>query len=102
MPCDILIRSDIGTKKIRYSPIVVATARPRAAPHPWNERCGCTMIVVFGAFSNLPARSCQRGTTKERMAKTFSDVTCTVCGCACDDLQVTVHEDCITHVERAC
>jgi formylmethanofuran dehydrogenase subunit B len=36
------------------------------------------------------------------MANTFSDVTCTVCGCACDDLQVTVENDCVKHVQRAC
>ena len=36
------------------------------------------------------------------MLQTFSDVACTVCGCVCDDLRVTVSGDRISHVEGAC
>ena len=36
------------------------------------------------------------------MPQTFSDVACTVCGCVCDDLQVTVDDGCITQVSGAC
>ncbi len=36
------------------------------------------------------------------MPQIFSDVACTVCGCVCDDLQVTVSGDRISHVEGAC
>lgn len=36
------------------------------------------------------------------MSQTFSDVACTVCGCVCDDLQVTFSGDRISHVEGAC
>ena len=36
------------------------------------------------------------------MPQTHSDVACTVCGCACDDLQVTVDGNRITQVQRAC
>ena len=36
------------------------------------------------------------------MPQTFSDVACTVCGCVCDDLRVTVSGDRISHVEGAC
>lgn len=36
------------------------------------------------------------------MRQTFLDVPCTVCGCVCDDLQVTASGDCITHAEGAC
>src|SRR5262245_30032138 len=36
------------------------------------------------------------------MPQLFSDVACTVCGCVCDDLQVEVDGDRVTHVERAC
>ncbi len=32
----------------------------------------------------------------------YSDVACTVCGCVCDDLRVTVSSDRISHVEGAC
>jgi formylmethanofuran dehydrogenase subunit B len=35
-------------------------------------------------------------------AHTFSDIACTVCGCVCDDLALTVAGGRITHVERAC
>ncbi|MCE9532241.1 MAG: formylmethanofuran dehydrogenase subunit B, partial [Planctomycetes bacterium] len=33
---------------------------------------------------------------------TFSDVACTVCGCVCDDLTITVQDNRITRAERAC
>jgi formylmethanofuran dehydrogenase subunit B len=36
------------------------------------------------------------------MPITFTDVACTVCGCVCDDLQVTVSGDRISHVAGAC
>jgi formylmethanofuran dehydrogenase subunit B len=36
------------------------------------------------------------------MPQTYSDVACTVCGCVCDDLRLTVSEDRISHVEGAC
>src|SRR5688572_18019126 len=36
------------------------------------------------------------------MSQTFSDVACTVCGCVCDDLRVTVEDDRITGAEGAC
>lgn len=36
------------------------------------------------------------------MPQTFTDVACTVCGCVCDDLCVTVSQDRISHVEGAC
>jgi formylmethanofuran dehydrogenase subunit B len=36
------------------------------------------------------------------MPQTFSDVACTVCGCVCDDLRLTVSGDRIAHVEGAC
>jgi formylmethanofuran dehydrogenase subunit B len=35
-------------------------------------------------------------------AQTFTDVACTVCGCVCDDLSVTVAGNRVSHVERAC
>ena len=34
--------------------------------------------------------------------QTFTDVACTVCGCVCDDLSVTVSGDRMSHVEGAC
>ena len=37
-----------------------------------------------------------------RMPQIFSDVACTVCGCVCDDLRVTVSGNRISHVEGAC
>ena len=36
------------------------------------------------------------------MTKTFSDVACTVCGCVCDDLRLTVEARRITRAEGAC
>src|SRR5438067_1852179 len=36
------------------------------------------------------------------MPQTFSDVACTVCGCVCDDLRLTVEGGHITHAEGAC
>lgn len=36
------------------------------------------------------------------MQQTFSDVACTVCGCVCDDLKVTVSGNRVSHVEGAC
>jgi formylmethanofuran dehydrogenase subunit B len=36
------------------------------------------------------------------MIQVFTDVACTVCGCACDDLTVSVDGDRVTHAERAC
>ncbi len=36
------------------------------------------------------------------MPQTFIDVACTVCGCVCDDLQVTVGDGRITQVRGAC
>lgn len=36
------------------------------------------------------------------MPQTFSDFACTVCGCVCDDLQVTFSGDRVSHVEGAC
>ena len=38
----------------------------------------------------------------DHASETFSDVPCTVCGCVCDDLRVTVSGTRISHVERAC
>jgi formylmethanofuran dehydrogenase subunit B len=38
----------------------------------------------------------------DNASHTFLDVPCTVCGCVCDDLQVTVTERRISHVDRAC
>ena len=35
-------------------------------------------------------------------AQTFADVPCTVCGCVCDDLQVSVSEGRITPISGAC
>lgn len=35
-------------------------------------------------------------------SRMFSDVACTVCGCVCDDLRVTVSGKRISQVERAC
>ena len=34
--------------------------------------------------------------------QTYSDVACTVCGCVCDDLRVTVTKNRISHLEGAC
>src|SRR5947207_2361085 len=34
--------------------------------------------------------------------KRIDDVACTVCGCVCDDLSITVENDRITRAERAC
>lgn len=39
---------------------------------------------------------------ESRLEQVFEDVACTVCGCVCDDLRVTVHGDRITRAERAC
>ncbi len=36
------------------------------------------------------------------MAKIFEDVACTVCGCVCDDLRVTVDQNRIVKAEGAC
>jgi formylmethanofuran dehydrogenase subunit B len=36
------------------------------------------------------------------MPQTFSDVACTVCGCVCDDLQVTFTGDRVSHITGAC
>lgn len=36
------------------------------------------------------------------MPQTFTDVACTVCGCVCDDLQVTIADDCVSNVRGAC
>ena len=36
------------------------------------------------------------------MANIFHDVACTVCGCVCDDLRVTVENGRITRAEKAC
>ncbi len=36
------------------------------------------------------------------MEKTFDDVACTVCGCVCDDLRITVSKGRITAAEGAC
>jgi formylmethanofuran dehydrogenase subunit B len=36
------------------------------------------------------------------MPQVFSDIACTVCGCVCDDLQVTVEGDRIVEARRAC
>ena len=36
------------------------------------------------------------------MPQTFTDVACTVCGCVCDDLTLTVEDGRIVRVERAC
>jgi len=36
------------------------------------------------------------------MPQAFSDIACTVCGCVCDDLQVTVEGDRIIEARRAC
>lgn len=35
-------------------------------------------------------------------ATTFEDVACTVCGCVCDDLTVTVEDGRVTRADRAC
>src|ERR1700684_751257 len=34
--------------------------------------------------------------------KQFTDVACTVCGCVCDDLTITVENNRITRAEKAC
>ena len=34
--------------------------------------------------------------------KRFENVACTVCGCVCDDLAITVEHGRITQAERAC
>jgi len=36
------------------------------------------------------------------MLEVFEDVACTVCGCVCDDLRLTVEAGRIVHAERAC
>lgn len=36
------------------------------------------------------------------MLQTFHDIACTICGCVCDDLVVTVEEDRIANVRAAC
>jgi formylmethanofuran dehydrogenase subunit B len=36
------------------------------------------------------------------MSQTFTDVPCTVCGCVCDDLRVTLSGDRVTRAEGAC
>jgi formylmethanofuran dehydrogenase subunit B len=36
------------------------------------------------------------------MNQVFTDIACTVCGCACDDLIVSVDGDRVTRAERAC
>jgi formylmethanofuran dehydrogenase subunit B len=36
------------------------------------------------------------------MPQTFTDVACTVCGCVCDDLKLTVSGDRVTRAEGAC
>jgi formylmethanofuran dehydrogenase subunit B len=36
------------------------------------------------------------------MLQVFDDVACTVCGCVCDDLRLTVENDRVTRAERAC
>jgi len=36
------------------------------------------------------------------MSQTFTDVPCTVCGCVCDDLSVSVENNAIGVIERAC
>ncbi len=36
------------------------------------------------------------------MARVVEDVACTVCGCVCDDLQMTIRDDRIAHVRGAC
>ncbi len=36
------------------------------------------------------------------MPQTFSDVACTVCGCVCDDLQLTFSDGLVTQVAGAC
>ncbi|MGL6072755.1 MAG: formylmethanofuran dehydrogenase subunit B [Fimbriiglobus sp.] len=44
----------------------------------------------------------QHGSYADLMEKTFTDVACTVCGCACDDLRITVDGQRITRAENAC
>src|ERR1700676_2875261 len=34
--------------------------------------------------------------------ESFDNVACTVCGCVCEDLRVTVNEGRVTRAERAC
>ncbi|HEY7307917.1 MAG TPA: formylmethanofuran dehydrogenase subunit B [Gemmataceae bacterium] len=36
------------------------------------------------------------------MKQRIDDVACTVCGCVCDDLQITVEGECVTRAEGAC
>jgi formylmethanofuran dehydrogenase subunit B len=36
------------------------------------------------------------------ISQTFTDVACTVCGCVCDDLRVTLAGDRVSNVEHAC
>ena len=36
------------------------------------------------------------------MTAFFDDVACTVCGCVCDDLRITVENNCVFRAERAC
>jgi formylmethanofuran dehydrogenase subunit B len=37
-----------------------------------------------------------------KISQTFRDVPCTVCGCVCDDLSVTISDGRVTSTERAC
>jgi formylmethanofuran dehydrogenase subunit B len=36
------------------------------------------------------------------LSHVFEDVACTVCGCVCDDLRVTVQDGRVVRAERAC
>ena len=39
---------------------------------------------------------------KSKMTQVYQDVACTGCGCVCDDLQITVEQNRITHFEPPC
>src|SRR5205814_452567 len=46
--------------------------------------------------------SCWLLQAREHMPRTFPDVACTVCGCVCDDLRLTVEGGRIVRAEGAC
>lgn len=61
-----------------------------------RERCTVSSVSVIGYLVS------ERGSDPVSRHHVIRDVACTVCGCVCDDLRITVEDNRITRAEGSC
>src|ERR1700722_10063842 len=63
-------------------------------------------VVRVADCDPRPARAAtaerQEKVTGRRLSNIVENVACTVCGCVCDDLRITVADNAVAHTQGAC